>query len=68
MIDWSNKSLPQRYIGSYSFIIEYIGNDASKLTVNFVDPASVGFNTSAFDSQGIETIVVGKITTGKPSG
>ncbi|KAI8651888.1 hypothetical protein NCS56_01405000 [Fusarium sp. Ph1] len=52
----------ERYIGSYSFIDEFIGNFAVKLTVNFVDPESVGFNTSAFASQGIETIVVGRIT------
>ncbi|KAJ4230737.1 hypothetical protein NW757_013969 [Fusarium falciforme] len=60
--DWNNRTLPERYIGSYSFIDEFIGNFAVKLTVNFVDPESVGFNTSAFASQGIETIVVGRIT------
>ncbi|VUC29448.1 unnamed protein product [Clonostachys rosea] len=60
--DWRNKTLPERYIGSYSFIDEFIGNFATKLTVNFVDPASIGFDTNAFASQGIETIVVGHIT------
>ncbi|KAF4460386.1 phloretin hydrolase [Fusarium albosuccineum] len=60
--DWANKTLPQRYIGSYSFIDEFIGNFAAKLTVNFVEPESIGFDTNAFDSQGIETIVVGHIT------
>ncbi|RKL50679.1 hypothetical protein BFJ72_g132 [Fusarium proliferatum] len=61
-IDWSNKTLPERYIGSYSWIDEFIGNFATKLTVNFVDPASIGFNISAFASQGIETIVTAHIT------
>ncbi|CAG9990643.1 unnamed protein product [Clonostachys byssicola] len=60
--DWGNKTLPQRYIGSHSFINEFIGNFASKLTVNFVEPESIGFNTSAFASQGIEAMVVGHIT------
>ncbi|KAH7178133.1 hypothetical protein DER46DRAFT_569780 [Fusarium sp. MPI-SDFR-AT-0072] len=63
-IDWSNKSLPERYIGSYSWIDEFIGNFATKLTVNFVDPESLGFNTSAYESQGIETIVTAHITSG----
>ncbi|KAF5711565.1 phloretin hydrolase [Fusarium mundagurra] len=63
-IDWSNKTLPERYIGSYSWIDEFIGNFATKLTVNFVDPATFGFNTSAFESQGIETIVIAHITSG----
>ncbi|KAG5786749.1 hypothetical protein H9Q69_014175 [Fusarium xylarioides] len=63
-IDWSNKTLPERYIGSYSWIDEFIGNIATKLTVNFVDPATLVFNTSAFESQGIETIVTAYITSG----
>ncbi|KAH7253624.1 uncharacterized protein BKA55DRAFT_737409 [Fusarium redolens] len=63
-IDWSNKTLPERYIGSYSWIDEFIGNFATKLTVSFVDPATLGFNTSAYESQGIETIVTAHITSG----
>jgi hypothetical protein len=64
-LDWANKTLKQRYIGSYSFIDEFIGNYPSKFTVDFVDLSSVGFNTSAFDALGIETVVVGKITAGR---
>ncbi|KAF5648446.1 phloretin hydrolase [Fusarium tjaetaba] len=63
-IDWSNKTLPERYIGSYSWIDEFIGNFATKLTVNFVDPATLGFNTSDYEPQGIETIVMAHITSG----
>ncbi|KAK1992602.1 hypothetical protein LX36DRAFT_715245 [Colletotrichum falcatum] len=63
-VDFSNKTLPERYIGTYSWIDEYLGNNATKLTINFVDPTSVGFNTSAFDSQGIETIVTARINNG----
>ncbi|KAF4332485.1 phloretin hydrolase [Fusarium beomiforme] len=63
-MDWSNKTLPERYIGAHSWIDEFLGNFATKLTVNFVDPVSLGFNTSAYESQGIETIVVAHITNG----
>ncbi|KAI9146908.1 phloretin hydrolase [Paramyrothecium foliicola] len=64
IVDWKNKTLPERYIGSYSFINEYIGNYASKLTVNFIDPTILGFNPASFESQGIEAVIVGHITTG----
>ncbi|KAK6838804.1 hypothetical protein RU639_000655 [Aspergillus parasiticus] len=62
--DWTNATLKQRYIGTTSFIDEYVGNDASQLSIQFVDPASVGFNTTAWPELGIETIVVGKIRIG----
>ncbi|KAF5601343.1 phloretin hydrolase [Fusarium pseudocircinatum] len=54
----------ERNIGSYSWIDEFIGNFATKLTVNFVDPVSLGFNTNTYESQGIETIVTAHFTSG----
>lgn len=63
----TNASAPtsSRYIGTHSFIDEYIGNSAAKLTVNFIDPAvELGFNTSSYASAGIETIVAGRLNSG----
>ncbi|KAK0638095.1 Phloretin hydrolase [Lasiodiplodia hormozganensis] len=60
----TNASAPtsSRYIGTYSFIDEYIGNNAGQLTVHFIDPATeLGFNTSSYASTGIETIVTGRL-------
>lgn len=63
-MDWSNKSLPERYIGTFSFISEFIGNDCSKLTVAFINPQELGIDTSRFEEQGIEAMVVGRLKVG----
>ncbi|BAE62201.1 unnamed protein product [Aspergillus oryzae RIB40] len=63
-MDWSNKSLPERYINTYSFISEFIGNDCSKLTIAFIDPQELGIDKSKFEEQGIEAMVVGRIKMG----
>ncbi|EOD51825.1 uncharacterized protein B0J15DRAFT_456797 [Neofusicoccum parvum] len=60
-------TLPSRYISSHSFIDEYIGNSASKLTVNFVAPSdasALAFDESTFADRGIETVVVGRLHSG----
>jgi hypothetical protein len=62
--DWANKTYAERYIGSTSYIDEYVGNDAAKLSIEFVEPESLGFNTTAWPEQGIETIVIGKVLIG----
>lgn len=46
-IDWANRTYAERYIGATSYIDEYVGNDAAKLSIQFVEPGSMGFNTSA---------------------
>lgn len=62
--DWANATLKERYIGMTSFIDEYVGNDAAQLSIQFLNPESLGFNVTAWPSQGIETIVVGRIKIG----
>jgi hypothetical protein len=62
--NWSNQTYAERYIGATSYIDEYVGNDAAKLSISFVDPESMGFNTTAWPELGIETIVIGKVLIG----
>lgn len=62
--NWANQTYAERYIGATSYIDEYVGNSAAKLSIEFVDPESLGFNTTAFPEQGIETIVIGKVLIG----
>ncbi|KAK7511091.1 uncharacterized protein IWZ02DRAFT_494341 [Phyllosticta citriasiana] len=50
-VDWANRSYAERYIGSTSYIDEYIGNDAAKLSIQCVEPSSLGFNTTAQNDQ-----------------
>ncbi|GME23290.1 hypothetical protein GTA08_BOTSDO09760 [Neofusicoccum parvum] len=66
-LDWANKTLPQRYIGTFSQIDEYIGNDAQKITIAFVDPVVLGFEKEKWAEQGIETIVTARILIGHSS-
>ncbi|KAK8150736.1 hypothetical protein G3M48_009626 [Beauveria asiatica] len=54
----------RRYIGMTSFIDEYVGNDAAQLSIQFLKPESLGFNVTAWPSQGIETIVAGRVKIG----
>lgn len=61
MEDWTNATLKGRYIDMAPWIDEYVGNDASQLSVQFVDPASVGFDPTYWPGLDVETIVVGKI-------
>ncbi|KAM0310607.1 hypothetical protein ACHAO8_007973, partial [Botrytis cinerea] len=61
---WSNETYAERYIGATSYIDEYVGNDAAKLSIEFVDPSSMGFNTTAWPELDIETIVIGKVLIG----
>ena len=63
-LDWTNKTYAERYINTASFIDEYIGNDASKLTVAFIDPSKLGFDKSNWDAAGIETVVAAHIVSG----
>ncbi|CAI7570994.1 unnamed protein product [Penicillium bialowiezense] len=65
--NWANQTYAERYIGATSYIDEYVGNSAAKLSIEFVDPESLGFNTTAFPEQGIETIVIGKVLIGNYS-
>ncbi|KAF4820815.1 Phloretin hydrolase [Colletotrichum tropicale] len=63
-VDWVNRTYAERYIGATSYIDEYVGNDAAKLSIQFIEPESMGFNTSAWPELGIETVVVGKLFIG----
>ncbi|KAI9733941.1 MAG: hypothetical protein M1834_002596 [Cirrosporium novae-zelandiae] len=63
-LSWANKTYAEQYIGTVSFIDEYIGNDASKLTVAFIDPSELGFDKEKFDEQDIESIVTAHIVSG----
>lgn len=66
-IDWANRTYAERYIGATSYIDEYVGNDAAKLSIQFIEPESMGFNMSAWPELGIETVVVGKLFIGGKS-
>lgn len=66
--DWANQTLAERYIGTTSYIDEFVGQDAAKLSIEFVQPESLGFNTTAWPEQGIETIVIGKVMIGSKFG
>ncbi|KAI9927539.1 hypothetical protein ASPWEDRAFT_186877 [Aspergillus wentii DTO 134E9] len=46
----SRPSYRDRYINVTSFVDEYIGNTPYKLSIGFVDPASMGFSTSTKES------------------
>lgn len=63
-LDWANKTYPERYFNTFSFIDEYLGNDAYKLTVAFIDPSELGFDPSEFAEHNIETMVVAHIHSG----
>ncbi|KAK7628696.1 hypothetical protein IWX50DRAFT_612826 [Phyllosticta citricarpa] len=57
-LDWANKSYVQRYIGTFSQIDEYIGQDANKITIAFVEPQELGFRREMFEESGVETVVM----------
>jgi hypothetical protein len=63
-VSWRGKTYAERYINTCSFIDEYIGDEASKLTIAFVDPADLGFDKAEFPEKNIETIVVGHVVPG----
>ncbi|KAF9771860.1 hypothetical protein IL306_010478 [Fusarium sp. DS 682] len=62
--NWMSQTYAERYIGATSYIDEYVGNDAAKLSISFVDPKTLGFNTTIWPELGIETIVIGKAFIG----
>ncbi|KAK8205117.1 hypothetical protein IWZ01DRAFT_485912 [Phyllosticta capitalensis] len=64
-LDWANKSYTERYIGTFSQIDEYLGQDANKFTIAFVDPNELGFDRSKFADHSIETVVVAQIILGR---
>ncbi|KAK8165918.1 hypothetical protein BC567DRAFT_251158 [Phyllosticta citribraziliensis] len=64
VVDWANRTYAERYIGSTSYVDEYVGNDAAKLSISFVEPSSLGFNTTAWPELGIETVVVAQLYNG----
>ncbi|PYH88580.1 hypothetical protein BO71DRAFT_467628 [Aspergillus ellipticus CBS 707.79] len=61
-LEVSNKSYAERYINTFSFINEYIGNHSAQLTVAFIDPAELGINKEKWPALGIETMVCAKIS------
>ncbi|KAK8176678.1 hypothetical protein BC567DRAFT_263861 [Phyllosticta citribraziliensis] len=64
-LEWANtSSYAQRYIGTFSQIDEYIGQDANKITIAFVDPKELGFDRERFEERGVETVVVAQIIFG----
>ncbi|KAL5360660.1 hypothetical protein BJX96DRAFT_150636 [Aspergillus floccosus] len=64
-LECSNKSLPDRYINTYSFLSESIGSESSKVTVAFINPAELGIDTATFQEQNIEAMVVARIKFGE---
>ena len=43
----------QRYVGTSHDVVEFIGPDLMGITIRFVDPAELGFDTARFASAGI---------------
>ncbi|KAK8177199.1 hypothetical protein IWX90DRAFT_11245 [Phyllosticta citrichinensis] len=67
VVDWANLTYAERYIGSTSYVDECVGNDAAKLSISFIEPSSLGFDTTAWPELGIETIVVAQLYIGDHS-
>ncbi|KAK8176849.1 hypothetical protein IWX90DRAFT_419518 [Phyllosticta citrichinensis] len=64
-LEWADtSSYAQRYIGTFSQIDEYIGQDANKITIAFFDPKELGFDQQEFEERGVETVVVAQIIFG----
>ncbi|KAK4505927.1 hypothetical protein PRZ48_003892 [Zasmidium cellare] len=53
-----------RYINTSSYVDEYVGSNAAKLSIGFIEPESVGFDQSRWPELNIETIVVGQVLIG----
>ncbi|KAJ5279805.1 hypothetical protein N7478_005177 [Penicillium angulare] len=62
-LDISNKSYADRYIGTFSFINEYLGNDCTHLTVAFIVPKELEIDKSKWPELGIEAMVCAKLGT-----
>jgi hypothetical protein len=58
--DWSNKTYAERYWGMVSWIDEFVGNSAAKLSIEFIPPSELGVDTAKWAEAGIETMVIGK--------
>ncbi|AZS75699.1 hypothetical protein DDE74_36695 [Streptomyces lydicus] len=54
----------ERYIGNTHDILEYIGPTRSELTIEFVDPADLGIDTSRFPEAGYRAHACGRIQGG----
>lgn len=64
-VDWADKTLPQRYVGAFSQIDEYVGNEHNQLTIAFVEPGVLGFgDRGAWAQEGVEAVVVARIIIG----
>jgi hypothetical protein len=62
--NWTNQDYSERYIGTTSYIDEYVGGETAKLSIQFVDPETMEFNKTAWPEQGIKTIVVDEVFIG----
>jgi hypothetical protein len=62
--DWSNKTYAERYWGMVSWIAEFVGNSAAKVSIEFIPPSELGVDTTKWAETGIETMVIGKIFLG----
>ncbi|KAJ5806547.1 phloretin hydrolase [Penicillium pulvis] len=58
--NWANETYAESYIGATSYIVEYVGQDAAKLSIECVESESLGFNTTAWPELGIETIALAR--------
>ncbi|PKX88688.1 uncharacterized protein P174DRAFT_435873 [Aspergillus novofumigatus IBT 16806] len=56
--EWSNKTYAGRYWGMVSWIDEFVGNYAAKLSIEFIPPSELGVDTT-------KTMVIGKIFLGE---
>jgi hypothetical protein len=43
-----------------SWIDEFVGNSAAKLSIEFIPPSELGVDTAKWAEAGIETMVIGK--------
>ncbi|KAF2166491.1 hypothetical protein M409DRAFT_66536 [Zasmidium cellare ATCC 36951] len=62
--NWTGLSYQDRYINTTSYVDEYVGSNAAKLSIGFIEPESVGFDQSRWPELNIETIVVGQVLIG----
>jgi hypothetical protein len=56
----------QRYVGTTHHVDEYIGPDLVRIAITFVDPATLGFDTSRFAAAGIVGHACARVSLRRP--
>jgi 2,4-diacetylphloroglucinol hydrolase len=57
----------ERFIGTTHHVEEYIGPELLPISISFVDPSELGFDTSRFAAAGIVAHACGRVRLRTPS-